>query len=142
MPGYRIHDLTTTIGASLIFIGGFYLQEMPKFSIAAVGVLFCGFLCNGDLDTNSRIHSRWMYLKCYWYPYKKFMRHRSLLSHGPILGTLIRLIYLLPLLLPFLLLYSFLVGFRGDEFDFLLSFIIGCEIGQLIHTSMDSLIRN
>ena len=53
------------------------------------------------LDKTSRlpVSNLW---RLYWMPYAKVLRHRSIFSHTPVLGTLIRLVYggwyLLPLI--------------------------------------------
>ncbi len=47
-----------------------------------------------DLDIYSRQYQRWGLLRWIWIPYQKSLRHRSFLSHGPIIGTTLRVIYL------------------------------------------------
>jgi len=61
---------------------------------AALAFLVGGLLLSPDLDTHSRPTRRWGPLRLLWWPYRKLLRHRSLLSHGPFLGTLGRLGYL------------------------------------------------
>lgn len=59
------------------------------------GFLFSGLMFGPDLDTYSRQFKRWGLLRWIWLPYRRSMRHRSFLSHGPIVGTIVRIIYLL-----------------------------------------------
>ena len=66
---------------------------------AGVGFLIGGLLLSPDLDTHSRPTARWGALKLLWWPYRRLLRHRSLLSHSPLLGTAGRLTYLGCLLL-------------------------------------------
>lgn len=47
-----------------------------------------------DLDINSRPYQRWGVLRWLWWPYQRLIRHRSVLSHSPFLGTAIRISYL------------------------------------------------
>ncbi|GAB1539762.1 hypothetical protein NUACC21_24290 [Scytonema sp. NUACC21] len=47
-----------------------------------------------DLDIYSRHYQRWGFFRFIWLPYQKSLRHRSFLSHGPIIGTTLRVIYL------------------------------------------------
>ena len=61
---------------------------------AALAFLVGGLLLSPDLDTRSRPTRRWGPLRLLWWPYRKLLRHRSLLSHGPFLGTLGRVGYL------------------------------------------------
>lgn len=58
------------------------------------GFLFGGLMFGPDLDTYSRQFTRWGILRWIWLPYRRSMRHRSVLSHGPIVGTIVRLVYL------------------------------------------------
>ncbi|MEN9213972.1 MAG: metal-binding protein [Gloeomargarita sp. DG02_4_bins_56] len=56
--------------------------------------VFSGLMFSGDLDIRSRQWQRWGWLRGLWIPYQKCCKHRSVWSHGPIVGTLGRLIYL------------------------------------------------
>lgn len=58
------------------------------------GFLFSGLMFGPDLDIRSIQFKRWGLLKVIWKPYQKLVRHRSLFSHGPFLGTCIRALYL------------------------------------------------
>ncbi|WP_320673677.1 metal-binding protein [Prochlorococcus sp. MIT 1341] len=62
--------------------------------IGGISFLVGGLWLSPDLDTNSNALKRWGFLKGIWIPYKKLICHRSLLSHGPVIGTTIRLLYL------------------------------------------------
>lgn len=55
--------------------------------------VFSGLMFSGDLDIPSRQWQRWGPCKVFWIPYQKWCKHRSFWSHGPIVGTLGRLIY-------------------------------------------------
>ncbi len=61
---------------------------------ASAGFLIGGLLLSPDLDTHSRPTARWGAMKLLWWPYRRLLRHRSLLSHSPLLGTALRLTYL------------------------------------------------
>lgn len=58
------------------------------------GFLFSGLMFGPDLDIRSIQFKRWGLLRIIWTPYQKVLHHRSLFSHGPILGTCIRVLYL------------------------------------------------
>jgi uncharacterized metal-binding protein len=60
--------------------------------------LLGGLWLSPDLDTRSNPTRRWGVLRLLWWPYRRLLRHRSLLSHGPLLGTAGRLLYLAALL--------------------------------------------
>jgi uncharacterized metal-binding protein len=58
------------------------------------GFLFSGLMFGPDLDLYSRPFQRWGCLRWIWIPYQKAMRHRSILSHGLVIGTTLRVLYL------------------------------------------------
>ena len=62
--------------------------------VSALAFLIGGLWLSPDLDTNSRPYQRWGPLRWSWWPYRKALRHRSVLSHSPLLGTLVRVGYL------------------------------------------------
>lgn len=62
--------------------------------------------------------------KMYWYPYARLFAHRSFWTHFPIIGTLVRVIYLAPYIVFF---YKYL------PIDFILA-LIACD---MLHWIMD-----
>ena len=56
--------------------------------------LFGGLMFGPDLDIYSCQYQRWGCFKLIWLPYQKNLRHRSLWSHGPLIGTALRILYL------------------------------------------------
>lgn len=61
--------------------------------VAGASFLVGGLWLSPDLDTQSRPTSRWGPLRGLWWPYRRLLRHRSLLSHSPLLGSVGRLLY-------------------------------------------------
>ena len=61
---------------------------------SGAGFLVGGLLLSPDLDTHSNPSRRWGPLKILWWPYRRLLRHRSLISHSPLIGTAGRLAYL------------------------------------------------
>jgi uncharacterized metal-binding protein len=66
---------------------------------AGLGFLLGGLLLSPDLDTRSNPTRRWGALRVLWWPYRRCLSHRSLVSHCPVLGTAGRLAYLAGLML-------------------------------------------
>ena len=62
--------------------------------ILSGGFLFSAMMFGPDLDINSIQYKRWGVLRGVWLPYRKLLSHRSILSHGPIIGTCVRVLYL------------------------------------------------
>lgn len=95
MPSGRTHDSITLW--SLPLIAGVTYERTRSASLTLIlsgGYLFSGLMFGPDLDIHSQQYKRWGILRWIWLPYRKSMRHRSFLSHGPIVGTLVRLVYL------------------------------------------------
>ncbi len=115
----RAHDFVNLLAlpACLYFV--------PKdFYLPFVGGYLVGtFLLSPDLDLpHSKPSKRWKKLRFIWKPYQALSRHRGT-SHVPILGTFLRLTYLLLMIMFF---YFVLLGisskFVPELGDMLLSF--------------------
>lgn len=82
----------------------FGLLWWPALGPVGVAVATGAFLLGGlwlspDLDTHSNATRRWGPLQLLWWPYRRLLSHRSLLSHSPLLGTGLRLLWLALLLM-------------------------------------------
>ncbi len=115
----RVHDFVNLLAlpACLYFV--------PKdFYLSFVGGYLVGtFLLSPDLDLpRSKPSKRWKTLRFIWKPYQALSKHRGT-SHVPILGTFLRLTYLLLMIMFF---YFVLLGisskFVPELGDMLLSF--------------------
>ena len=95
-------------------------------------------------------------LRCLWLPYQKLLSHRSFLSHGFIIGTVIRVIYLLLWLFIFgifaIAIAQILIGFEwnwqtftSDRFKLIITeyraeaiaLFMGLELGAMSHYLSD-----
>ena len=96
MPNARTHDAITYAIIPLTFIAAeIYWGDHATSAITTGAMLFSGLMFGPDLDLNSRPYRRWGPLKFLWKPYQAALSHRSAFSHGPILGTIIRIVYFL-----------------------------------------------
>lgn len=95
MPSGRIHDRITWACLPLVALFGGFLTHHVGFTLLMMGgFLFGGLMFGPDLDVRSRQSKRWGWLGWIWRPYRSYLRHRSWMSHGPLAGTLGRLLYL------------------------------------------------
>ena len=117
--------------------------------ISGAAFLSGGLWLSPDLDTNSIAIKRWGILKGLWLPYQKAIPHRSIFSHGPFIGTTLRVSYLLSIPIFFSLIFK-LIGFSGvvDIADFLsdlvkqhpkycLAVLLGLEASAWLHLIQD-----
>ena len=110
MASGRNHDRATWILA--LPFGALWWPWLGLSGVATAGGAFLlgGLLLSPDLDTRSNPTRRWGPLRLLWWPYRRLLRHRSLLSHSPLLGTAGRLGYLAAALVAICLLLQPLGG--------------------------------
>jgi uncharacterized metal-binding protein len=122
------------------------------------GFLVSGLILGPDLDLYSVHYKRWGMLRWLWRPYQQAIKHRSIWSHGPLIGTIGRILYVslwLGLLGLFYTGISQLVGvktYTGQQLiDILrhsidrnssvyLALFCGLELGAMSHYSSDWLV--
>lgn len=156
MPAGRTHDRITFWTFPLILLIALDRTRSPWFTLVlTVGYLLGGVMLSPDLDIHSHPYKRWGWLRWIWLPYRASIGHRSPLSHAPIIGTTLRVLYL-----------AFWMGLMGivgvaitndlilgsltwDKLDFIirsfirqhgitgLFLIIGLELGAMSHSLAD-----
>ncbi|MBE9191357.1 metal-binding protein [Gloeocapsopsis crepidinum LEGE 06123] len=95
MPSGRTHDRITLWGLPLITSLTFFHTQSGNLTLIVAGAyLFSGLMFGPDLDLYSRQYQRWGYFRWIWLPYQKALRHRSIFSHGLLIGTTVRILYL------------------------------------------------
>lgn len=109
MPNYKTHDRVTLYSIILLAPACYLVADQPVptlwgyplFTTPGVttllfigAYLFSGLWLSNDLDINSRIYRRWGPLRFLWYPYQRLVAHRSWISHGLVVGPVVRLLYL------------------------------------------------
>ena len=156
MPSGRTHDRITLWGLPLVTGITFTLSWSGNITLILAGAyLFSGLMFSPDLDLYSRPYQRWGYFRWIWIPYQKTLRHRSLLSHGLIIGTTLRILYLscwLSILGIFLLGIAQLVWDVGWNWQILtqaakrslsqdtdkwFALFLGLELGAMSHSISD-----
>ena len=116
MPSGKTHDRITLWTLPWIVGGTLILTRDGELTlVVASAFLFSGLMFGPDLDIYSIQFKRWGVLRYLWLPYQKLFRHRSLFSHGLIIGTAIRLLYFLSILV---ILSTFLVAIAQLIFGF------------------------
>lgn len=94
MPSGRTHDRITLWTLPLVFVIASQLTLNGWLTaIACLSYLFGGFMFGPDLDIHSVQYKRWGPLRWIWLPYRGSLRHRSWFSHGPVIGTSLRVLY-------------------------------------------------
>jgi len=141
MPNGKTHDIITLIIAPIIGVITYYvLTDIKITMILMFTYFFASFMFNGDLDTNSKPYNRWFILKMIWIPYQLLFNHRSIFTHGLIIGTIIRIIYIGIIPLSIVVLHNNIqevIIYIKNNFNIILVLVIGLELGSAIHTISD-----
>ncbi|MFM2429211.1 MAG: hypothetical protein RLZZ511_424 [Cyanobacteriota bacterium] len=119
MPSGRTHDSITLWCLPPLAFGGWWLTRDGLLVLILTGCfLFSGLMFGPDLDIYSRQYQRWGWLRWVWLPYRRSMSHRSVLSHGAIVGTVLRVAYVSTLLMavaiPTYLIWAFIQQAIGN----------------------------
>jgi len=127
---HKSHDVLTKIAAVLMgILVGFYLGPLCGIMMG-ISVVFGGYFLSPDLDTHSEPYKRWDSLRYIWIPYHKIFSHRSFWTHCPILGSVIRILWIAPFWIPILILL-------GVNWTYIIIIVSGIEFAALVHYMAD-----
>ena len=157
MPSGHTHDRITLWCLPIVVgIAIWLTHSLPLTVIICLSYLVGGFMLGPDLDIYSIQYRRWGPLRWIWLPYQKALKHRSRLSHGPIIGTALRVVYLAVWMALFTLVIvevlnvvwnaqltwqSLSITFRyllKHYFTEWLAILIGLEVGAISHSASDA----
>lgn len=154
MPSGKTHDKINFI---FLFVLTFlFMNVFNFFTFGTIGIVLsmCSFIgfyigtiyLSPDLDVKSKPFYRWKSLKIIWKPYQKIFSHRSIFTHGILIGDFIRIIYLIIWLLPFYFLikhYLFknidelIINFISTQQLFLIFTFLGITLASTFHIVTD-----
>jgi len=156
MPSGQTHDRITIWSIPVVASVTLVATGSSNMTLLVLGgFMFGGLMFGPDLDIYSRQFQRWGWFRWIWLPYQKSLRHRSFLSHGPIIGTTLRVVYLIVfvagttgLVLLILAIFSNISVNWGDIWAKvrqnistyareLFAWFIGCELGAMSHYLSD-----
>ena len=158
MPSGRTHDRITLWCFPFVTGLTFWVVRSPVLTlIVALSFLVGGFMLGPDLDIHSIQYKRWGPIRWIWLPYQKALKHRSQLSHGPIIGTALRVVYLAVWVALLTLLVvevlnavwdaQLTLGSLNAPFKYLtsnylsewISVLVGLELGAISHSASDAI---
>lgn len=126
MPNSKTHNFAT--GILLIWtspiILNYFINGRLEILFFSTGLALT-FYINPDLDLVE--NRKWSLWKIYWFPYGKLISHRSIVSHGFILSTIIRFFYL----------FWWTLFIDWVPINFIIWMITGMIISDSVHTIMD-----
>lgn len=106
MSSGKKHNRTSILLSFVSFGAIAYLTHSPEISLVVSLGTLSGIPLTPDLDVlptvdNERIKKRApMLWRWYWFPYADIIKHRAMISHFPVLSTIVRLLYIS---LPFIM---------------------------------------
>ena len=95
MASGRVHDRATLLVCFPFGLAVWPLLGAKAAVLGGAAFVIGGLWLSPDLDTRSRPLRRWGPLRWIWWPYRQLIPHRSLFSHGPLIGMALRLLWLL-----------------------------------------------
>ena len=140
MASGKNHDRSILFTSPVVaIVVGSYSLELGI--VAASAHLLGGLYLSPDLDLVSKPYKRWGWLRWIWVPYQKAIPHRSPLSHAPVLGSTIRLLYLAAFLLPMWVIFPGLQQVDwAITWNKAIAFLVGVELSALNHLLLDGLL--
>ncbi|HEY9607663.1 MAG TPA: metal-binding protein [Allocoleopsis sp.] len=141
MASGKNHDRSILFATPIVLAVGSYQFGLEVGVIAAASHFLGGYWLSPDLDIKSAPFLRWGVLRFIWLPYQKKIPHRHWLSHSPVIGSTIRLLYLGVCLSPLWLAFPGLqqvqwaVGWMK-----IAAFLVGVELSALNHLLLDGLL--
>jgi uncharacterized metal-binding protein len=142
MASGKTHDRSIIFSFPLVALvlaqQGFSTRVNALFTLS---YLIGGLWFSPDIDmAKSRPSQRWFLLRFYWVPYQKLFPHRgwfvnrNVYTHAPIIGTAIRLAYLLSV--PSFIAFHY--GLRLQEWGlYLLIAFLAVEVASMLHLLLD-----
>jgi len=141
MASGKNHDRSILFATPIVGIIG-VSHSLELGIVAASAHLLGGLYLSPDLDLVSKPFKRWGVLRVLWLPYQKLIPcHRHWLSHGVIVGSVVRLLYFAALVLPLWVIFP---GLQQVDWAItwqkVIAFFLGVEASALNHLLLDGLL--
>ncbi|RJP02172.1 hypothetical protein D3D03_02200 [Exiguobacterium sp. RIT452] len=140
MPSGNVHDTVNSV-ALTSYVAYSVATQQTDWLPTAIGLAVGTLWLSPDLDLKSEPYYRLGPFRVLWMPYVKIMPHRSIWSHGLIIGDIIRLLYSAAFLIPllFLALYVEIIDPSTVDlwFESMPAFVIGIMVASTIHIVLD-----
>lgn len=141
MASGKNHDRAIYFCSPVVLALGSYYWGLELGLIAASAHVLGGLFLSPDLDLVSRPYKRWGLLRFIWIPYQRLIpRHRHWLSHGVIVGSIVRLLYLSAWVSPLWLVFPGLQVQWAVDWSKAIAFLAGVELSALNHLLLDGLL--
>jgi len=161
MPSGKTHDrIAWYLSLPFTYLAWYISNDFVISIIFFVSFIFSSLMFSGDLDLVSIQSKRWGNLRWIWIPYRKLISHRSMLSHGIIIATLFRIVYIFIFATIIYIIFYFITQnyfpdlnkdltsttknsvkfLKSQPKEYFLSILFGLIFGDIVHTSSDILV--
>lgn len=157
MPSGKTHEKLNLLSLHILALAGIlsltyyqYGLEISAYPLLfVIGYWFGTYYLGPDLDLKSSVYYRWKWGRSIWHPYQKRFSHRSVWTHGFLIGDIIRLLYFsLILLIPFsalsivmkfplLDIYTFIWNMSSNYLSYIGTCFFGICFASTIHIVSD-----
>ena len=125
---------------------GIGLSSIP-YGIGTVIGSILGIALTPDLDQEMTTYFEWKLIRktgplgfiwmAFWAPYSLLIPHRSFWSHFPIVGTIIRVLYITIPIIGLCIWREYIPNWPQPIWDSLIGILIGLSISDILHWFMD-----
>jgi uncharacterized metal-binding protein len=142
MASGKNHDRAILFTSPLVLTLGAYQFGWEVGIVAGAAHFLGGWFLSPDLDLVSKPYKRWGFLRFVWVPYQRLIpRHRHWLSHAPVVGSAVRLVYLACWIAPLWAIPEVrAIQWAGITLTNMLAFLAGVEISALNHLLLDGML--
>lgn len=148
MPSGKVHLVASLVTTGVAAVAYAVYQPLPIETAAFAGIgMLAACVITPDLDVDGRTHEEAVFYsvplvgpllgilwQTYWAPYALAIPHRSWLSHGPLIGTALRMVYTLAI--------PIVLGWLMPRWEWVLPVYAGWAAIDLVHVTLDALFRN
>ena len=87
----KVNIMYLVFGVAIVFT--YFMWDLKTMLFIIAGYVVGTYWMNPDLDIRSKPYNNWLIFKYLWKPYQK-LGHRSIWTHGYVIGDIIRYLYL------------------------------------------------
>ena len=145
MASGKTHKLVTEIATIPVIVLGLMYTDIETAFLAGLGCMV-GVIITPDLDQEGINMVEWQIVKktkglgflwlMFWYPYAIAVPHRAFISHFPLVGTFVRLLYIAIIPVGALVFYD-KAALILDALPYIFKFAVGLAISDFLHWIFD-----
>ena len=148
MPSGVIHTKATVATTLVVSVSSYLFGATPETTLALSVGAFLGTVVNPDADCDNGSYSLYVVrvlcgdvvsrlYQLFWMPYSLIVKHRSFISHSPIIGTAIRFAYLFAV--PAIIIFALDRYYAILLLPLSITVFCGLCVSDTVHVIMDAI---